>query len=586
MKFIEALNIKDKLPYDEWAEAEYCLPIGNRYQGSYIIDRSPQTREILKALTPGNGIEKVVVKKPTQAGITLCLNIFIAGTIDQDPGHILMILPTETLAKSHSLKKQIPEFSCVKALDGKFPKRKSREAGNTVLLKMFPGGSLELGGANQTGLIRSQTARYLLMSDVDGYELDSGEGHVISVFERRTDQWTGNRKIVIESTPCWAGTSMIDVEYEASSQGKYITPCNNCGKFMLWDMHEKEEFGFKYIEKNGIITDSFMVCKHCGNKIKENDKYELIRKSVYNHKYQERKRISCGFFFTSWTVPGLSWNDIALDHFRAKDDVLKQQVFYNTRRGKSYDMPGSKEYRWEKVKKYALDYLKFTVPDFFKPGAFVLGCGVDTQDDKLVVVVRAYTRTKSCLVWNGQLHGDPAYNEVWGQLESILFADFRCEAGTTQRIISCGIDTGGHRYVYVKNFCKKYYPNVIPIRGARISNAPLLTQPRQLEVNEKGKSIPSKKGSGLYLVGTFQAKIHFLSSLETADKPIEERKNFYYLADDQYFREITAVKLTNKMKNGSLVPSFIASGRDDYLSAEAYAFASVSRYLNNSNIAE
>ena len=577
--FLEALKPREIVPFDIWAERYYSLPRGNRFEGLYQIARTPYVREILQAMTPGNGINKVVIKKGTQTGATTLLHICIAAIVDQNPGHIMLVLPTEALARIHSVKKLTPELEGNQRLRGKFPKRKSREVGNTILLKMFPGGSLTLGGANQVGMIRSNTIQYLFMSDVDGFEMDSGEGHVLSVFEKRTDFWTGNRKIVIESTPSWENLSLIEDEYDRSSMGKFMSPCPNCKKAMFFDIYEGQEYGFKYTHKDGNVKEAYYICHYCGYRIEEKDKSSIANNSFYKHKYSAKIHNSCGFFFTSFVSSVLPWLNIATEHLESRGDFKKEQVFDNTRRGKAYRMPGTQIHQYEKLKQFALSYQPFEIPTPLRSGEFILGAGVDTQDDRLYYIVRAYTKTKSWLVANGEFVGDPMYADVWEQLHGLLTREFKINSGGSARIQSCAIDSQGHRTQYVKNFCRGRDPIVIPIKGASARNYQLLSPPRNEDVNYKGKK--PKYGLGVYMVGGFQARLHFFSSLNTVFEPDEKRKNFFYLASDDYFRQITSASLTKKIVKGIQVPDFVIRGADHYLDCEAYSYAGVSRFLNH-----
>jgi len=53
-------------------------------------------------------------------------------------------------------------------LRSRVKERRSRDSGNTVLSKEFPGGVLILTGANSAVGLRSMPARYLFLDEVDG----------------------------------------------------------------------------------------------------------------------------------------------------------------------------------------------------------------------------------------------------------------------------------------------------------------------------------------------------------------------------------------------------------------------------------
>jgi len=64
---------------------------------------------------------------------------------------------------------------------------RSRDSGNTILGKRFPGGQLVLTGANSAVGLRSMPARWVFLDEVDAYPGDlDGEGDPIALAEART----------------------------------------------------------------------------------------------------------------------------------------------------------------------------------------------------------------------------------------------------------------------------------------------------------------------------------------------------------------------------------------------------------------
>ncbi len=106
--------------------------------------------------------------------------------------------------------------------------RRSRDSGNTVLSKEFPGGVLILTGANSAVGLRSMPARYLFLDEVDGYPGDvAGAGDPVLLAERRSATFQ-RRKVLLVSTPKTKGLSRIEREYGASDQRRYLVPCPAC----------------------------------------------------------------------------------------------------------------------------------------------------------------------------------------------------------------------------------------------------------------------------------------------------------------------------------------------------------------------
>ena len=54
----------------------------------------------------------------------------------------------------------------------------SRDSGNTVLSKDFPGGVLVMTGANSAAGLRSMAARYLFLDELDAYRGDGAHPNI------------------------------------------------------------------------------------------------------------------------------------------------------------------------------------------------------------------------------------------------------------------------------------------------------------------------------------------------------------------------------------------------------------------------
>ena len=136
---------------------------------------------------------------------------------------------TVELAKRNSKQRIDPLIEESEVLRVRVKERRSRDSGNTVLSREFPGGVLILTGANSAVGLRSMPARYLFLDEVDGYPGDvEGEGDPILLAERRSATFQ-RRKILLVSTPKTKSLSRIQREYEASEQPRYFVPCPHCG---------------------------------------------------------------------------------------------------------------------------------------------------------------------------------------------------------------------------------------------------------------------------------------------------------------------------------------------------------------------
>ena len=93
--------------------------------------------------------------------------------------------PTVEMAKGNSKQRIEPLIEESDVLRKLVRDPRSRDSGNTVLSKDFPGGVLVMTGANSAVGLRSMAGRYLFLDEVDAYPGDvEGEGDLLRPHQR------------------------------------------------------------------------------------------------------------------------------------------------------------------------------------------------------------------------------------------------------------------------------------------------------------------------------------------------------------------------------------------------------------------
>jgi phage terminase large subunit GpA-like protein len=161
------------LTVSEWADRYRVLSQrASSEPGRWRTARTPYLKEIMDCLSPSSPYQRVVFMKGAQVGGSECGNNFLAYVIHQAPGPMMAVAPTVELAKRNSKQRIDPLIEESEVLRERVKERRSRDSGNTVLSKEFPGGVLILTGANSAVGLRSMPARYLFLDEVDGYPGD------------------------------------------------------------------------------------------------------------------------------------------------------------------------------------------------------------------------------------------------------------------------------------------------------------------------------------------------------------------------------------------------------------------------------
>ena len=170
--------------------------------GRYRTARTPYLRAIMDALSPGHPAQRISFMKAAQVGATEAGNNWIGFVIHHAPGPMLAVLPTVEMAKRSSRGRIDPLIEDSAALKERVKPARSRDAGNSMLSKEFPGGILVLTGANSATGLRSMPARYVFLDEVDAYPASADEeGDPVTLAEARTTTFAHRRKVFMVSTP-------------------------------------------------------------------------------------------------------------------------------------------------------------------------------------------------------------------------------------------------------------------------------------------------------------------------------------------------------------------------------------------------
>lgn len=573
------------IDFVEWANRHMQLTKESSIEpGQYRTSRTPYVEEILRELSPQSETEEVVVVKGTQLGFTTLANIFLFAVADLFPGPCLLVQPTDAMAQDHSKDKIAPSLEQIDVLKGKVKEAKSRDSGNTILKKQFPGGSWTLTGSNSPVAARSKSIRYLVLDDYDGFVQNAGgEGDPGSLFMKRTDAFGSRKKVYKNSTPTLKGFSHIEREYLESSQGVFCVPCPHCGTMQELVFGGKDTdhgLKFDYTDANEV-TDCWYVCISCHGRIEEWQKTQMMDQGEYKHQHPDRKKR--GFKVSALYSPigWLSWSKIAEEFLKARKNAELLQVWTNTRLAETWEESGDQP-QWTVLKARCEPYQPLTVPG----DGLLLSAGVDVQHDRLAVSVYGWGKGEEChLVYHIEIAGNPLHDDVWEQLDQLLNRPFTTANGQTRHILSAGVDCGdGNTTQAVRNYCRTRAPKVFALKGASTANKPVLGLPTKQDVTWKGEKI--ENGVEIWPIGTDTAKstLYMRLQLVGAGSGV---LHWYIGATDEYFEQLTAEKIVTRFVKGFPVREWHnvrGNKRNEALDCWVYAYAAALRlgvsYLN------
>src|SRR5262249_49713582 len=245
--------------------------------------------------------------------------------------------------------------------------------------------------------------------------------------EKRTATFA-RRKVFLTSTPTLKGLSRIEREYLGSDQRRYYLPCPLCGysEYLTWrdPAHHRIEW------EEGRPETAHMVCAGCGGRVEERHKTEMLESGVWRATATSEER-TAGFHISALYSPlgWKSWSRCAREFLSAKEDPFRLKTWVNTVLGETW------EERGDSVNAHDLSLRRERCPAEVPTGVAELVAAVDVQGDRLEAIVKGYgAGEESWLVAFTQIHGDPARESVWHELDEFLRQEFQHESGQQLRI--------------------------------------------------------------------------------------------------------------------------------------------------------
>lgn len=460
ISFFNGLKPDPLLTVSEWADKYRVLPSKSSAEpGKWRTSRTPYLREVQDELSPHIATQEVKVIKATQLGFTELGNNVKLCYMHLYPCPILMVMPTESLARKHSTAKLTPSMKLIPELMEKVKDAKSKDDAGGTLEKDFEGGFLSIGWSGSPSTFASFSARLIDADDVERFAENVGnEGSSLQTIRKRADAFS-NRKLYINSTPKFKNGPIVR-EYNDSDQRLYHMPCPHCNELVIFEF---DQFRFTYDKENYTLTSGVhFECPHCKSKIEEYEKTWMMSEEngakwiPQNPGHRHR-----GYKINSFYSPigWVSWVDIIHEWIKAKKaedegDSTLMQVFFNTRLAEPWE-EARESTNAEDILLLKNDVEYGAVP----PDTAALVMAVDVQQDHFWYKVQAlkYGAGKHTMRY-GRV-------ETWAALEEILYTQYFDAQNNLFMIALCAVDSGFKRDE-VYEFCAMNSDKCIPIKGA------------------------------------------------------------------------------------------------------------------------
>lgn len=529
----EAIKPDDRLPIAEWAERYRILPPDSPEPGAWRNSRTPYLVGIMDTLSPGSMFKETYLMKGHQLGGSALGENFIGHSITSAAGNILAVFATLEDGEKWELSRFEPMRESTPELRKRVRDPNIKGADNTKRRKKFPGGFMQIIGANRPGGLKSSTMRYVLLEEMDEYAGDIGDqGAPEELARKRTSNFGRKAKIFGNSTPTIKGASSIERNYLRGDQRKFMVSCPDCGakQFFKWAQ-------LKWPKDRPDLAA--YACEDCGVLSTE---VQWKTKGYVGAEWVPTARGENGV--ASFHLPSLYapigwrlWTQLAEDWIAAQGDPIAIKAFVNNELAECWeDLSG--QVKGTEVAKRRENYELRTIP----VGCLVLVMAVDVQGNRLEYKILGIGRNKRHWVIDyGVIDGDPAKEDVWLRLTELRERPIINSFGVPMRAQACAIDSGGHHTHEVYQYARLYrHAGVFAVKGHSIAGKPVIGRPTTVDVNHKGRTI--KGGVQLWMVGSDTGKSMLFNYIASDEESVPNDRFIHFPIglEDEYFEQLTA----------------------------------------------
>jgi phage terminase large subunit GpA-like protein len=533
----------------QWADAERRL--GNEegpFAGKWSTDRTPYMRGPMEAMGLSHPASRVSVVGSAQIAKTQGAVNLLGQIATETAAAVLVVLPSIDEARAYNREKLQPMIDNTPSVRARvMDVKRADESGSTTMIKKFPGGSIELTGANSSKGLQMRTKRVVIMDEVSEFPFDvDGRGDPVEMAEARTTAYRKIRKekIIKVSTPGLEGACRITAAYEESSRGVFHVHCPDCGHCQPLIFER-----LRYDAAKPHLAE--YPCNGCGVLWREADKAKLLAGGVWVHERPELVAVHAGFRIDAMYSPFVTWGWIAAERERSRDDPLKDKVFCQQVLGRAYRIAYDTvphQALYERRTEWATG--RIPAPVLFLEGA------TDVQGDRLEWAVYGFDRhLGQWWIDGGILLGDPRLPDVWTEHDALLARRWPDAWGRDRVVESWGIDTGfltQDVYRYVRRHAWRGEPRIMALDGRARWGEPPIGTPKKVDVDWQGRRVGSVM---LWPVGTYDLKAELVSAMTLTQQGPDSAgvwprgaMRFPTALDMGFFEQLTAEALNVRQK--------------------------------------
>lgn len=410
------------------------------------------------------GVRRVTLMTSAQVGKSTVIENIVGYFMHLDPCPILHISPTLESMKMFSKERLAPMVRDTPVLREIIPPARSRDSGNTLSSKQFPGGHIAMVGANAPAGLASRPIRVVVADEVDRFEKSAGtEGDPLSLAVKRTTTYW-NRVIFFVSTPGNKGASRIEDEFERGDQRYRWCPCPHCDEYQIlrWK-------GVYWVD--GDPDTARYTCEHCGSLWTDAERVAAVRAGEWRATKPWTGNVS--YHLSQLYSPFAPLADGVRDFLDAKGNPENLKTWVNTFLGETWEERGQR-LEWSDLLEHREEYeTREGIPE----DVTLITCAVDMQDDRAEMEWIGWGDDyRSWSLGYRKVYGDPSNPSFWSDLRSHMSETFIHPLFGEMAPRSMVVDSGGHYTTEVYKFCETM-PRTVAIKGVPGTGKPIVGRP-------------------------------------------------------------------------------------------------------------
>jgi phage terminase large subunit GpA-like protein len=520
----------------EWADTyRFLSPESSSQPGRFNTSTIEAAREPMMAVTDPS-VKKISIMACTQLFKTELINNIVGYFIHQDPSPIIVMQPTVNLAKTWSKDRLTPMIRDTPVLNELVKTKKSRDSGNTLQHKSFPGGHITVIGSNSPSELASRPVRITLRDEIDKYE-ENIEGDPSSLIQERAATFWNALDVGVCS-PTIKGRSKIELEYLASDQRKFHVDCPHCGfnQFMKWE-------NVKW-QNNDPMTASY-VCPECTVCWTEKDRLTAIKSGKYVAYAPFNGH--AGFHVNKLASPWQPLSELVKKWLIQSKEPSTLKTFINTQLAETWEEKGEAPEHMRLFERREL-YDINSCPE----GVEFLTAGVDVQKDRFEVEIVGWGRGKQSWSIDYRVYmGETSQENSYKVLDELLNETWELFDSRQIQIRVLAIDSG-YNTQHVYNWARKHVTSRVMVIKGQDNSQTILGQPTATEVSHAGHKI--KRGIKVWPIGSSLLKQElygFLRLPGAGDDGIYPNGYCHFPQYNEYFfKMLTAEHLMMRSVNG------------------------------------